>query len=119
MDPEHMERARGSLITNIYVRSRVLFLDMTSTEPLEYFQFPEELEQVLLTDPDHTISTSTKHSSVQAPVTHLMLETFHHLPVLIQLEDELARFRDVVSAFFFEREERCIKTEGTRLWTSV
>jgi hypothetical protein len=66
---------------------------MTSTEPLEYFQFLEELEQVLLTDRDHTISTSTKHPSVQARITHLkLLEAFHGLPVLIQLEDELARF---------------------------
>jgi hypothetical protein len=49
--------------------------------------------QVLFTHPDHTISTSTKHPSVQAAITHLkLLEAFHQLPVLIQLEDELARF---------------------------
>jgi hypothetical protein len=65
---------------------------MTSTERPEYFQCPEELEQVLFTDPDYTVPTSTKHPSVQAPITHLILEVVHQLPVLIQLENGLARF---------------------------
>jgi hypothetical protein len=51
-----------------HIRFRVPFLDMISKEPPEDFQFPEELEQVLFTHPDHTISTSTEHPSVQASI---------------------------------------------------
>jgi hypothetical protein len=83
-----MERGRG-FFNYEHIRCRGHFLDMISTEVSEYFQFPEKPEQVLFTDPDHAISTSTKHPS---GITHLMLEAFHQLLVLIQLEDELARF---------------------------
>jgi hypothetical protein len=39
---------------------------MISKESPEYFQFPEELEQVLFTDPDHTTISSGSHHALEA-----------------------------------------------------